>query len=112
MKSLVELQIAFQKAVRDRNASAELIRLVREQPPLSTRERLHVYQEAYEVRLKESLRDDFGRVRAQLSFEQFEGLISSFISAHPQLLGTSLNTAKGFVDFNAQECVIALPRSA
>jgi hypothetical protein len=99
VKSLVELQIAFQKAVRDRNASAELIRLVREQPPLSTRERLHVYQEAYEVRLKESLRDDFGRVRAQLSFEQFEGLISSFISAHPSTSRNLAEYSEGFVDF-------------
>ena len=99
MKSLVEIQIAFQNAVQNRNADTNLIHILSEKPPLSTRERLHVYQEAYEVRIKESLRDDFARVRGQLSLEQFESLISKFIRDYPSTTRNLAEYSEGFVDF-------------
>lgn len=45
--------------------------ILKEKPPISIKERMGIYKNAYKIRMLESLRDDFSRVENHLGSEQF-----------------------------------------
>lgn len=56
---------------------------IAEQPPISPRERLAVYSDAYFSRLLESLGEDFAAVKRAVGEEDFRRLIADYLAAHP-----------------------------
>ncbi|MGZ3745036.1 MAG: hypothetical protein ACXWRA_14765 [Pseudobdellovibrionaceae bacterium] len=65
--NLFELQLELQNAIKNKNLPQNLKEALYEKPPISISLRVQIYQEAYTLRLKESLRDDFPRVEEALS---------------------------------------------
>lgn len=56
---------------------------IAEQPPISSRERLAVYSDAYFSRLLESLGEDFAAVKRAAGEDEFRRLIADYLIAHP-----------------------------
>lgn len=80
MTMLRELQHELQACVlREANAAA---RHVLGTERLSAADRLCVYADAYRIRLRESLEDDFKALRAWLAPERFAELAHAYIAAH------------------------------
>lgn len=81
--SLKEIQNLLQKSIQDGCCFPEVIDCVLEKPPLSTKERLSIYHDAYAIRLRESLRDDFSSVELQVGSDKFESIAKKYILEHP-----------------------------
>lgn len=100
MKNLTELkeiQKIIQSAIQNNLELSQALELLLVKPPLSSTQRMMIYQDAYLMRLKESLTDDFERVQSQLnSPAQFEKIIHSFIIQCPS---TVRNIAEYSEDF-------------
>ena len=98
-QSLAELQELVQTAVQSGAASADLIQVILERPPISTSQRLQIYRDAYMIRLRESLRDDFPKVESALGETQFEEIIEEFIKSHPSRVPNLAEYSAGFPEF-------------
>ncbi len=61
----------------------DLARLVRENATAGARDRIEVYRDMYFLRLRDSLAEDFPKVRAVVGDEGFDDLVSEFLEAHP-----------------------------
>jgi hypothetical protein len=57
--------------------------IILEKAPLSIQERMEIYQNAYRIRLIESLSDDFENVESALGTEEFEKFAWEFIKHSP-----------------------------
>lgn len=99
LKSLSELQILIQTSVQNKLMSSELNQIVIEKPPISIQERIKIYQNAYHIRLLESLRDDYSRVEAKIGEIEFENLASVFIEKTPSRVRNLAEYSKSFPDF-------------
>lgn len=97
--SLAETQRLIQKTVRNKSISEELLALIVEKPPISIHERLNIYQNAYFIRLSESLRDDFSRVEDQIDTEEFNKIIIEYIMQNPSKTSNLAEYSKAFPDF-------------
>ena len=78
-KSLYEIQSLLQDCVQKRNSPTELAEIILEKPPISTQLRLNIYQDAYQIRLLESLREDFESVESALTHIDFDTIAIQFI---------------------------------
>jgi hypothetical protein len=81
MPTLAELQRSLQDFLLDKNADAETLTL--ETPQFARHERLHIYHNAYRLRLLDTLRSDFPAVEKLLGDATFENLCLDFIAAYP-----------------------------
>ncbi len=82
-KNLAELQSIIQNAIQTQTLPNSVHNLVLEKPPISTLKRIKIYQDAYLIRLTESLRDDFSRVEEKLPQDIFENIVHNFIMTTP-----------------------------
>lgn len=98
-KTLSDLQALIQESVQLRTAPPELLGVILEKPPISIRERLTIYQDAYQIRLLESLRDDFARVEYALGDEDFEKLTLNFIRQNSSHTRNLAEYGEYFPDF-------------
>lgn len=82
-KNLSEIQKTFASVILEGSLPVEWESLVCEKPPISTRRRTEIYQQAYQIRLLESLRDDFPKVEELIGDDEFQKLALEFIKKHP-----------------------------
>lgn len=80
---LREIQNLIQMSVQSRSLPQDLVHVIVEKSPINIKQRLHIYQDAYTIRLKESLRDDFPRIEQALHVELFDNLVDTFIKSTP-----------------------------
>lgn len=80
-KSLAELQHALQDFLLDKKQDADDLTL--ETPAFSRHERLHIYHQAYRLRLIDALRSDYPALEAFVGEDEFVAIAHEFISEHP-----------------------------
>jgi hypothetical protein len=99
LKNLAEAQKQIQECVRNQELSNVLLELIIEKPPISIQERLKIYQNAYLIRLSESVKDDFSRVEEQIGKEAFVEMIDEFIRKYPSTTQNLAQYSEAFPDF-------------
>ncbi|RYY03199.1 MAG: DUF2063 domain-containing protein [Gammaproteobacteria bacterium] len=80
-KTLAELQSDLQDFLLDKKRDADDLTL--ETPAFSKEARLHIYHEAYRLRLIDALSNDYPALKLFLGEDIFTNLANEFISAHP-----------------------------
>ncbi len=95
-QTLSELQESLYKIIRSQTKPDELLSLIIEKPPLSISNRIQIYQDAYRIRLFESIQEDFARVQEKAGPAAFKEMISHFIKMIPS---KTKNLAEYSVDF-------------
>lgn len=83
LRSLADIQQNLQRAVREGEQSAVLLETIVEKPPIPISERLKIYQDAYLIRMTESLKDDFVGCRALMGIEKFDWIVTDFVKSNP-----------------------------
>lgn len=86
--SLRSLQAQMATDVRTRSVSRALKEAIAETPTFPRAKRLGVYSTAYELRLRESLAQDFETVAHLVGAPRFAALVRDYLKAHPS---TSFN---------------------
>lgn len=99
IKNLSDLQLLIQESVQSRTLAPELMDLVIEKPPISISNRISIYQDAYQIRLLESLRDDFNRVESAIGEDEFEKLALDFIRDNPSIVRNLAEYSENFPAF-------------
>lgn len=79
--SLADTQYALQNFLLDKQR--ELDDLTLETPEFSRAERLHIYHNAYRLRLIETLANDYPALQLAVGEDKFSELCTQFIAAHP-----------------------------
>jgi hypothetical protein len=83
--ALEQLQSWFAEAlVHDAGAHPSLLETIVESGPLRATQRLRIYQEAFWIRMKENLEEDYPGLRRLLGAPRFESLVRDFVTASPQ----------------------------
>lgn len=80
-KTLAELQLALQDFLLDKKVDASELTL--ETPNFSKQERLHIYHEAYRLRLIDALRNDYPALETYIGEDEFISLTAEFIAKYP-----------------------------
>jgi len=80
-KTLAELQLALQDFLLDKPVDVSELTLAT--PAFSQQERLHIYHQAYRLRLIDALRNDYPALEAYISENEFIALATDFIAKHP-----------------------------
>jgi hypothetical protein len=76
---LAKIQRMLLSSIRRRNLSDLLQREIKESPLLTAGERLKIYQDAYSIRIKESITEDFPLTENYLGSAKFMELVDQFI---------------------------------
>ncbi|MCB0369825.1 MAG: putative DNA-binding domain-containing protein [Bdellovibrionales bacterium] len=97
--TLVEVQHRIQDSIKEKSLHKDLLELVIEKPPMSIVERMKIYQNAYYIRLTESLKEDFLRVQEVISTDIFFNLISEFINENPSRTRNLAEYSSDFPEF-------------
>lgn len=101
-KNLSEIQIALQEAILNKSFPTLLINEISEKPPISTERRLEIYQDAYQIRMVESLREDFPEVEKTLNAEsndRFESIAIEFLKIYPSKYRNLSEVSQHFPEF-------------
>jgi hypothetical protein len=96
--NLFEIQKIMAKAIQ-RSFFGELANIVCEKPPISIQKRLGIYRDAYEIRMTESMRDDFSRVEEKIGDEEFKRLAQIYIGKYPSRYTSLAEVSKHFPEF-------------
>jgi hypothetical protein len=96
---LPKLQELFLNAVAKGSLPKELDKLIAISPPISSKERLRIYQNAYRIRLSDSLLEDFQRVLDFCGKREFDLLVNSYISESSPSSYNLADYSRGFIDF-------------
>jgi hypothetical protein len=96
--TLSDIQKSLMSAITG-SSSENLIHIVSEKPPISISKRIGIYQEAYEIRMLESLRDDFPRVEERVGVEEFKKLALLFIKKYPSVYANLAEVSQNFPKF-------------
>lgn len=99
---LAEIQNLIQSSVKSRSLPQDLIYVIAEKPPISIEQRFHIYQDAYAIRLKESIRDDFPRIENVLQSEHYNYIIDIFIKKNPSRHANLAEYSELFVNYIEQ----------
>jgi len=75
---------------------AELSSVICEKPPITSQQRLRIYQEAYKNRMLESLRDDFPRVEKILGSDEFDKNAAMYLESHPSRYASLAEASQHF----------------
>lgn len=102
LNKLAEIQNLIQMSVRSRTLPQDLNHVVIEKPPISLEQRLNIYQSAYVIRLKESLRDDFPRIEKYLRIEKDNHFVDNFIKENPSIYQNLAEYSELFVNYIEQ----------
>lgn len=97
-KKLSEIQNELHSSIKTGTNSAAICNIVCEKPPVGIRERLSIYQTAYQLRMVESLRDDFSSVSDHLG-DAFDALALKFLSENPSKYQNLAEVSQHFPDF-------------
>ena len=85
--SLHEVQQLFWDSIAVRpgqdSIAPAFVRLVRGADDSDRKTRIHVYSDAYYLRLRDVLREDFPKVAALLGVEQFDKLVAGYLEVFP-----------------------------
>jgi hypothetical protein len=112
--SLAQIQSEISQAIKTGETNTKLISIVTERAPLTVAQRLIIYQEAYRIRMLESLSDDFPRVRAALKKKSlinltakisFRELVYEFIQSQPSRLHNLGEYSATFLDYLLSEAI-------
>ncbi|MGZ3823854.1 MAG: HvfC/BufC N-terminal domain-containing protein [Bdellovibrio sp.] len=98
-RSLFEIQTAFQEAIMNRSFSSLLAEEIVEKAPISNERRLEIYQDAYEIRMVESLSEDFPNVEKEIKSDVFEKLALEFLKKHPSRYRNLSEVSQNFPEF-------------
>jgi len=82
MAALRKLQDEFLGYLLD-NSAAGIVESIASSPSCSAEERMEIYGNAYELRLKEALSTDYERLHSYLGDELFETLMKNYIESYP-----------------------------
>ena len=93
--NLCEIQRAVLKSIVESDAS-NLVYIVAEKPPISTQRRIEIYQDAYQIRMLESLQEDFSRVIQKIGEDQFEEITIQFIQTCPSSYASLAEVSQKF----------------
>jgi hypothetical protein len=110
---LYQIQCHFQALVVDPANAQGKAHHFAEGPLLTVTERLQIYQKSFELRLQDSLAEDFSLVRQQIGSEEFVALVKSFIRRVPSSHRNLAEYSADFVHFVAQhrqDCLRAVVR--
>jgi hypothetical protein len=85
--SLHEVQRLFWESIADRPGrdwiSPDFVRLVRGADDSDRKTRIRVYSDAYYLRLRDVLREDFPRLASLLGSERFDDVVSEYLEVFP-----------------------------
>lgn len=81
MVALKQLQQQFMSHLLGQDSEVE--QLIQSTEMMSAHERLHIYANAYRMRLKEALQTDFEKLHSYLGDAQFDALMNNYIDLHP-----------------------------
>lgn len=109
---LAEIQNLLQDSIRSRSCPLSLSKLIIEKPPLSIPRRLEIYQNAYFIRLEESLRADFSETESLLGDDRFGELAISYIEETPSRFRDISEYGAGFPNFLAASAPEAFETAA
>lgn len=98
-KSLSELQNLFYQSVVSPKNADQINSQILEKAPLSNKERLQIYQDAYQIRILHSLREDFSRVEEACGENVFEELILNFVTSTPSTVKNLAEHSEMFVNY-------------
>lgn len=99
INSLAEIQSKIQDAIQSGVAPDSLLHLILEKPPLTIADRIGIYQDAYFIRLTESLKDDFPECLDLMGFADFESALTEFIRTHPSKVRNLAEYSADFPEF-------------
>lgn len=82
MNSLLKLQHEFLGYLLD-DVQLDIVERIESTPQRSSKQRMQLYGNAYRMRLKEALSNDYERLHAYLGDELFESLVQQYIDRYP-----------------------------
>lgn len=97
--SLAEIQSKIQDAIQSGVAPDSLLHLILEKRPLTIADRIGIYQDAYFIRLAESLKDDFPKCLDLMGVADFESALTEFIRTHPSKVRNLAEYSADFPEF-------------
>ena len=98
-KALLNLQRQFKSIVQaSRPETAQQLRLI-SKPPLTSEERLQIYQYAYEARLLEALEEDFPMTQEALGQDRFADLITLYLAQFPSRYASLAEVGQNLSNF-------------
>lgn len=98
---LYEIQKEILKSIVESDAN-NLVHIISEKPPISTQRRIEIYQDAYEIRMLESLREDFPRLIEKIGEKEFEEKAQLFIKTCPSTYASLAEVSQKFPVFMRQ----------
>lgn len=98
---LAEIQKIMAHAItHSYDKSADLVpHIICEKYPIAIRTRIKIYQDAYQIRLRESISEDFSRVSEKLGPEGFKKIIHDYILTHPSTYVSLAEYSQNFPKF-------------
>lgn len=96
--NLAELQELIQAVVQKKTEPKLLFHHIQKKPPLETSDRIKIYQDAYEIRLHETIKDDFCRVKSCL-LSEFDNAVSDYVESTPSSFSNLAEYSEGFVKY-------------
>ena len=96
--NLRQLQQLFKKAVQTANVDLNPLGLT-ESPSFSSLQRLEIYRNAYQIRLKESLIEDFPLVLEKAGTDRFNSIYEKYIQMHPSTFSSLAEYSQNFPSF-------------
>jgi hypothetical protein len=97
-RSLFNLQNSFMAAILLEDL-AKTEALILDKAPLNSKERFEIYQDGYQFRILESLKEDFQRVRKLVGEEAFEEHAKECLQRHPSTYTNLAEYSQNFVSF-------------
>ena len=101
--SLHEVQRLFWESVADRpgrdSIAPALVRLVRGADDSDRKTRIRVYSDAYYLRLRDVLREDFPRLASLLGSERFDDVVSEYLEVFPSKQPSVRHLGRALAEF-------------
>lgn len=96
---LCDIQRILAKAIVDGECSTEISGFVSDSPPIAINKRIEIYQQAFEIRMLESLKDDFESVLDKVGDFEFNKIAKQYIALHPSRYASLAEFSKRFPEF-------------
>ncbi|MGO9605179.1 MAG: DUF2063 domain-containing protein [Candidatus Binataceae bacterium] len=105
--TLREIQRSFWRAVADNprasNSDPQFVSMVTGGPNLSRNERVQVYRDAYRLRLRDVLREDFPAIARHLGPDRFDRLVEAYLRDFPSQDPSVRHLGHAMGDFIARQ---------
>jgi hypothetical protein len=96
---LCDIQRILAKAIVNGELSTEISEFVCDSPPIAIDKRVEIYQQAFEIRMIDSLKDDFASVLDKIGEFEFKKIAKKYIVQHPSRYASLAEFSKSFPDF-------------